>query len=173
MIEKIDFASIEKLSPDKRLQTLKKLIEELQQELRERQAQIETAIAMLKTTEKEVELIEKVEVPKVKEVKIEELFKPAEGGLEEKARAMEFDLRREIRETSQRPIEEIYRELKTIYQQQQKTGVETEEQRIEVYINRKALEEKRQAIRKGEYSPTEKAEILFTATEELIKRMYK
>jgi hypothetical protein len=152
---------------------LRQLIEELQKDIREKQIQIETAVNLLRTTEREVALIEKVEVPITKEVRIEELFKPEEGGLEARAREIDLRLREDIRETAQRPIEEIYSELKNIYQQQQRTGVETEEQRAEVYVARKALEEKRQATQRGEYAPSEKAETLFTATEDLIRRMYK
>ncbi len=166
----MDFNNLKKQAPDERVKILKKFIRELTKEITEKQALLKTAESFLKDSEEELKIIENVQVT-------EEIIEPV--SLEETAVQTfeELGLPQEPEQLARAPIEELYTALKTLYSSSQFASPnlsyeEREKQRLNLYALNKALDVKRERIRKGEYKPTEKAAHLLTATEELINRMY-
>ena len=73
-----------------------------------------------------------------------------------------------IEQIAQRPLSDLYREIKTIYETQQRTGIETNEQRNRAYELRGGVYQKRKDVEEGRYKPGETQKHLLSASEQLV-----
>ena len=172
----IDFGPFKKLTPERRIGELQKLIDTLKKEIEQKSKEIREAEHLLAVSDKEARVIEQVQIP---------VAKPREK-LEEKATEPE-KLAGERRELEQmlatapprsdeifhkmahQPVQELYSELRTIYDRQQQTGTESPRDREMLYAISRGLEEKR---KEGYKAPDEKARHLQTAAEQMAEGMY-
>ncbi len=168
-----DFEPFKRLPPETKVIELRKLITVLKKHIDEHQRDIRTAESLLNLAEDEQKVIEqeteRAETRKVKGKETAEA-KPAQEELE-KIVGRE-DTKQRIEETARRPLSELYQELRSIYQSQQKTGIETQEQRDRVYELSRGLYEKRKDMEEGTYKSGEQQKHLLTSTEQLISAIY-
>lgn len=159
----LDFNKIKKLPPEKRIEALKDLREELNKLIEERKKEIEEAAELLKESEEELQVLLNVQTPKTKSMSVEEMwggenkeFKK-EKELEEitkeadDRRRKEFDKDEYINSLKQKPIDDIYDRVKSLYSDIKDTGVITAEQQDRLNTIRTALYEKEKDIASGQY----------------------
>ena len=178
----VDFENFKDLPPERRMQELQKLIDSLKKEIDQRQKDIQEAEQLLSLADEEARLLEQVEIPQARPVP-----KRRAEGIEEKAEEKPERLAREERlelekllatapprseellhRVAHRPVQELYGELRKIYDRQKETGVETQQDREMVYAIRKGFE-----IKKEEgYAPAKKDKNLMTAAEQMAESMY-
>ncbi len=166
----IDFEGIKRLAPEKRVKALKEVMEELQEEITERQKEIEQAEQLLSISEEEEKVLEEIEIPKeekklARKIQEEKLKREPANRLEE---ILETAPKQElIHEVARLPVSELYKELKDIYQREKQTGVETQEDREKLYFIRQGLRVKKE---EG-YVPKERQ--LMSRAEQIAEDMYK
>ncbi len=186
-----DFGMFKDLAPERRAQELQKLINNLKKEIEERQDDIRQAEHFLALADEEARVLEQVAVPEVKTApkrkpeKIEALEEKTEAKPEQKrlTRTEQQELEKLLatapprsdelfHRIAHRPVQELYGELRNIYDRERSTGVETARDREMVYAIRKGLEEKKKDMQEGEYKPARQAKHLLTAAEQMAENMY-
>lgn len=186
MVEKINFEQIKKLPPDKRIKALQEIENELQKfidektkEIEESKKEIEASKELLARAKEELAVLEEIEVPKAKEIRIEELFRREEK--EEKKTSLERIAEEAPRRLSpeqeqeyisalkQRPVEELYNRIVEIKNSVAETGVLTQYQQENLDLFAKALQEKEKDIEERQYKPGAKAKHLLTAAEQIVQ----
>lgn len=170
----IDFAQIKKLPPDQRIKVLNQLQEQVQKLIKERQQEIDDAQALLKRAEDELRVIQQIETPQPKQIRVEELFEKEE--LEEE-KTLEKIARRDIpnpeqlrERLEQKPINEIYNRLNEITGEIRETGVITQYQENWMRAANYITHEREQAIKEHQYNATDKAEHQLSAAERIIQK---
>ena len=120
-MDKIDFRQIKKLPPEEKIKVLKriedelnKLIETRRKETEENNKEIAEAEELLKEAKNEFRVLEEIQLPELKKVEIEKLFRPKEEkdegleGIAAKAPIAELAERQaRIDELSRKPMEEL------------------------------------------------------------------
>lgn len=184
-----DFENLKKLVPEQRVQELKKLINKLREEVEEKERDIQQAEQLLTLAHEEHQALRKIRRDERKTT-LEEKTQPEEqtGTLEETAaEAPRIDTELEqllqtrpptgddlwYRQIAQQPIQDMYQELRTIYNREAATGIETDADRERIYKLRRGIEAKKHDIETGEYKASAKAKHLLTAAEEMAENMYK
>lgn len=159
----LDFNKIKRLPPEKRIDALKDLQEELNKLIEERRKEIEEAKELLKESEEELQVLLNVETPKTKQLNVEDIWKgedketKKEKELEDitkeadDKRRKEFDKDEYINSLKQKPIDDIYDRVKSLYSDIKDTGVITSEQQDRLNTIRTALYEKEKDIASGQY----------------------
>lgn len=182
----IDFDAICALVPEQRADELKKIIEDLTREIDERQEDLEEAQRLLTLCLEEQVALNVVRNPTPASLE-EDFDEDVEGGDLESvaAQAPRQDLEDVVQarpptpqealysRTEERPIAELYQELRGIYDREAATGVQTEQDRERLYELQRGLSAKREDIESGEYKPDERAAHLLTTAERILKDMYK
>ncbi len=166
----IDFDDIKRLAPEKRVKALKQVIEELQKEITERQKDIEQAEQILELSEEEERVLEEIEIPK-EEKKLTAKIKEEKPKLEPANRLEEIletaPKTEAVHKVAHIPVNELYQELKNIYQREKETGIETREDREKLYLIMQGLKVKKE---EG-YVPKESH--LMSRAEQIAESMYK
>jgi len=168
-----DFNALKDLTPERRVKELQKLIDFLRKGIQESENDIKDAEHLLVIAEDEAQVIEQVsvpETPKIEEI-AEESGRLALGEQRELEELLATAPPREeetLHQVAHRPVSELYGELKNIYQRQQDTGLESQQDRDMIYAIRKGFEIKRQ----DGYNPAAKDESLMTAAEQMADSMY-
>ena len=175
---KLDITKLRKLPPDERIKLLKELKEKLKKAKEEEEQDIEAAESLLEEAAEEQRVLEEIEAPKVKEVKVDELFK-LEEGLEEIAREApeeegpgifsEQQIDQYASPLAQQPVENLYQKVKEIQEEIKETGVQTVYQQNMINTIGRALYMKEDATEKGEYTPGQKQRELMTLSEQIVK----
>ena len=159
----LDFNKIKKLPPEKRVDALKDLREELNKLIEERKKEIEEAAELLRESEEELQVLLNVQTPKTKSMSVEEMW-GGENKEVKKAKELEditreaddkrnkeFDKDEYINSLKQKPIDDIYDRVKSLYSDIKDTGVITAEQQDRLNTIRTALYEKEKDIASGQY----------------------
>lgn len=185
-----DFSTFKELTPEARIRELQKLIDDLKKEIEDRQNEIKTAEQMIAVSIEEARVLEQVAVPEApkektkkttKEEGIVQKLEEKEGKRLTKQEQLELEKllatappRSEelFNRIAHRPINELYSELRNIYERERQTGIETAKDREMIYAIRRGLEEKKKDIQEGEYSPAKTAKHLLTAAEQMAENMY-
>ncbi|MBW2970137.1 hypothetical protein KY319_03370 [Candidatus Woesearchaeota archaeon] len=168
-----DFAPFKKLAPERRIQELQKLIDNLRKQATQIQDEIKEAEHLLILADDEARVLEHMEVPEIKEIK---KGKPEAKPAKKRMADLELEELLEtgprtpelLHEVAHRPVHELYQELRSIYDRQKETGIETRQDREMLYAIRKGFEIKKEEGYKP--APTEKH--LMTAAEEWAEQMY-
>jgi len=177
----VDFNSFKNLSSQRRVEELRKLVDQLRQEIGDREKDIQTAEHLLALSQDEVRKMEQVAVPEVTPPKkktphieeiTEERLLPEEATELEKMLATAPKREELFHEMAHRPAVELYSELHRVYDRGKQTGVETQLDRDMVYAIRRGLEEKKKDMEGGQYSPESQAKHLLTAAEQMADGMY-
>ncbi len=183
----IDFNIFKDLPPERRARELQKLIDDLRKEIGERQDDIKRAEHFLALADEEARLLEQVEVPEAKTAprKKPEKIDALEEKTEERKLTREEKLELEqllatapprsedlFHKIAHRPVQELYSELRNIYDRERSTGIETENDRLRIYSIRRGLEEKKKDMEEGQYKPARQAKHLLTAAEQMAENMY-
>jgi len=182
-MDKIDFRQIKKLPPEEKIKVLKriedelnKLIETRRKETEENNKEIAEAEELLKEAKNEFRVLEEIQLPELKKVEIEKLFRPKEEkdegleGIAAKAPIAELAERQaRIDELSRKPMEELYNAVIGMRKDIEKTGVETLYHQEKTEEISEAIYEKRKAMENKEYNPTAKARHMMTAAEEMME----
>jgi hypothetical protein len=183
----IDFSGFKDFTPQRRASELQKLIDTLKKEIESRQEDIKTAERMLALADEEARVLEQVEVPearaparRTKEIEERVEIKTAEKETGKRlTREERVELERllatapprseqVLHQVAHRPVQELYGELRRIYDRQSETGVERAQDREMIYAIRKGLE-----IKKEEgYKPAARDRHLMTAAEQMAENMY-
>lgn len=174
---KFDFSKLKQLPPENRIKALQKLEEELQKVINSRQKEIEEAKSLLEEARRELQVIEEIETPNVKEVEIQKLFEQKKEESTEKKAELE-KIAEEAPRTlpaeqeeyanflaQNQSIDQIHNKLYEIRKDQSETGVEKWYQSAFVTAAERALNLKRTH---GQYESGSKKEELMTASERLI-----
>lgn len=175
-----DFSWLENLAPERKEEELKKHIEALRKEIKEKEQEILDAEELLEKAQDEVRVLESITVPEAKPISAE--FVEVRTAPKRKAEPLEkmldeavVDERHRVDELAQQPMQQIYQSIREIYSEQaagQNTyNQQKDEERL--YLLQRAIDRKKEDIESGEYKPTEKAEHLMTAAEAMVKKMYK
>jgi len=179
-----DFGQFKDLTPERRARELQKLIDNLKKEIEDRQKDIKEAEQRLSAADQEARLLEQIAVPETRQVKRKETI---DEKTEEKPKKVTNDEQAElekllataprrpqevVEQVARRPVQELYGELRKIYQREQQTGIETERDRLMLYAIRRGLEEKKKDVQEGQYSPGAKEKHLMTAAEQMAESMY-
>jgi hypothetical protein len=182
-----DFGIFKDLPPERRTRELQKLIDNLKKEIGERQDDIKKAEHFLALADEEARLLEQVEIPEAKTAsrKKPEKIDALEEKTEERKLSREEKLELEgllataprrsedlFHKIAHRPVQELYSELRNIYDRERSTGVETENDRLRIYSIRRGLEEKKRDMEEGQYKPARQAKHLLTAAEQMAENMY-
>ena len=157
MAEKDDkLKDIEKLSPQERIRRLREIEEKDKEE-------IEKAQELIKDSEDEIEIEEKlkhVEVPETEEVDVGRLFTPEEnleGTVErERVEISEGDIRQQQEYMKQLPTQQIEQRAEYIQQKIQETGYVSNEQRAQIAGMYQEIRQREDGLRTGAYKPTSK-----------------
>jgi len=170
-----DFNALKDLTPERRVKELQKLIDSLRKGIKENENDIKDAEHLLAIAGDEAQVIEQVSVPETPESNIEEIAEESgrlalgeQRELEELLATAPPREEETLHQVAHRPISELYGELKNIYQRQQDTGLESQQDRDMIYAIRKGFEIKRQ----DGYNPATKDENLMTAAEQMADSMY-
>lgn len=173
----VDFSKLKKLPPEMRIKALNKLEEELNNLIKSRQQEIEEAQALLNEAKHELQVIEEIETPKIKEIQVEQLFNKKEDASIEKKAELERIAEEAPRTQAPEQVdyarfiakelspEQIHNKLYDIRKEQTSTGIETWYQRNFVNAAAQALELKREF---GDYTSGSKKEATLTASERLV-----
>ena len=186
-----DFSIFKDLAPERRVTELQKLINNLKKDIEERQDEIRQAEHLLALADEEARVIEQVEVPETKTgprrkpEKIESLEEKAEEKPEDRKITLKERLELEkllatapprsedlFHKIAHRPINELYSELRNIYDRERQTGVETTRDREMIYAISRGLEEKKKDMQEGQYKAGRQAKHLMTEAEQMAERMY-
>jgi hypothetical protein len=159
----MDFNKIKKLPPEKRIDALKDLREELNKLIEERKKEIDEAVELLKESEEELQVLLNVQTPESKKLSVEEIW----GGENKETkkqkeleditrdaddrRRKEFNKEEYINSLKQKQIDDIYDRVKSLYSDIKDTGVITAEQQDRLNTIRTALYEKEKDIASGQY----------------------
>jgi len=183
-----DFSQFKDLTPERRIRELQKLIDNLKKEIEDKQKEIGEAEKLLALADEQARLLEQVEIPETKPIprrKAAGKTETIEEKTEEKpqrriTREEQIELEKLLatapprseelfHEFAHRRVEELYGELRRIYDREKTTGIETEKDREMIYAIRKGIE-----IKKEEgYKPANKrSEHLMTAAEQMAENMY-
>jgi hypothetical protein len=188
MMENIDFDKIRKMPPDRRIKLLRELQEKLDEFIKEKskeivksEAEVKDAQDFLKDAEEELQVLEEMqaEAPKIKNVEVGELFKPAkkkDERLEDIAETApkQFTPNEQqayISTLARQPVGTIYERINEIRSEVQTTGLMSSYQQERLQQFGKALREKQEAIKEGDYAAGKKAEHLLTAAEKAVQYM--
>ncbi len=147
---------IKKLSPEERIDRLKKLEEDKKKEIEEAHKLIEESVGQIK---KEEELMEEIETPKPKQVDITKLFEGEEESLEgvverEKKELSEQELeqhRQYQHQLSKEAVGNLYDRVKDVYNQIKETGEITGDQQNQLNDINYAMQYKSKDIQSGVY----------------------
>lgn len=166
---KIDFRRIAKLPPDKRIEALHEVREEIRKLVEEKKREIEEAEELLQRAEDELRVLLEIETPKVRQIKVEELFGREEES--EKEETVSRSRRRASRELesiakeapalrlsqeqqqyasrlAMLPAEQLYNRISEFYREARseigRTGIETAEMRARRETLFVAVEEKKE-----------------------------
>jgi len=184
----VDFEAFKGLTPERRIQELQKLIDKLKKDIKTQQEEIQQAERLISVADEEARALEQVEIPKPVSVakkkkakRIEEIT--AEPEIEEAGISREEEIELEkllatapprsdelFHKVAHRPVAEIYTELRSLYERERETGIETHEDRERLYALRRGLEKKKE---EGYVPPTAQAKHLLTAAEEIAEGLYK
>ena len=173
----VDFSKLKKLPPELRIKAIHKLEKELNKLIQTRQKEIEEAESLLADAKHELQVIEDIETPKVKEVEVQKLFARKEepiakqAELEKIAETAPSAVPSEQADYAQfmakdMSVDQIQHKLYDIRTEQSKTGVETWYQRNFVGAAEQAIELKKEH---GDYVSGSKREATLTASERLVK----
>lgn len=168
----IDFEQIQKLPPDQRVKVLQDLQVQIEKLISERKREIEQAQAFLERAKDELRVLEQIETPQQKQVKIEELF----GKEEKKEETLERIARRDvpdperIRENlEQKSITDIYQRVNQITGDIRETGVITQYQENFLRAANYEMQDREKAIQEHQYNPGDKAMHQLSAAEKIIR----
>jgi len=185
-----DLGIFKDLPPERRARELQKLIDNLKKDIGERQDDIRKAEHFLALADEEARLLEQVEIPEAKTARkkpekidaLEEKTEEQPGGrkltreekLELEGLLATAPQRSEelFHKIAHRPVQELYSELRNIYDRERSTGIETENDRLRIYSIRRGLEEKKKDMEEGQYRPARQAKHLLTAAEQMAENMY-
>jgi len=171
-----DFKWLENLPPERKEEELKKHINQLRREIKSKEEEINEAEGLLARAQEDVRVLESIEVPKAKPISsdfVEMRTAPkTKEPLEEMLDEAVVEERHRVEEMAQMPMQQIYQSIKEIYNEQA-VQKEVYKKQEELYLLQRAIDKKKEDIDKGEYSPTEKAEHLMSASERMVKSMYK
>lgn len=175
---KINFDEIRKLVPEERVKTLRELINKLRDEVKKQEQNIQQAEQLLQLAQEEQDARAIVRDETSIDTATESEEEPVT--LEQHAaQAPRQELERVVRgnqpsyhQIAERPVHELYQELRSIYDREAATGVETDQDRERIYQLQRGLAEKRKDIEQGTYKPGDKAEHLMSAAEQMVKKMY-
>ncbi len=171
----VDFDDIKRMAPERRVDALKELIDSLNHDIKQRQAEIQTAFHLLEVAEREIDVLEEIQLPKKKESLAEKIGEKEE----EKPEQLEDLLRtaprtpEAIERVAHTPINELYSEIRNIYNRQSETGIEQADDRDRLYALQRGLEEKKKDVQEGHYTPAQNAQDLLSKAEEIVDTMYK
>jgi hypothetical protein len=174
-----DFKWLENLPPQRKEEELKKHINQLRREIKSREEEINDAEELLSRAQEDVRVLESIELPKSKPISsefVELRTSPKEKEpLEEMLDEAAVEERHRVEELAQMPMQQIYQSIRDIYNEQaeQKTIYGKQENDDKLYLLQRAMDRKKEAIDKGEYNLTEKAEHLMSVSEQIVKSMYK
>jgi len=183
------------------IEDLKKQIQEKQKEIKQAEEEIKTAETILEKADDEQRILElraeqdlkisqkqfgkkdneQKSDKKIEKDKTSTLEKINDTNQEEIPRMEErleeiistAPVKKAIEQIAQKPIDNLYNEMRRIYRREKETGIETQKDREILYVIMKGIEEKKQDVNEGTYKPTEKARHLMTAAEEMAENMYK
>jgi hypothetical protein len=151
---------IRKLPPEMRIKALRQVQDKIKKLIEARQKEIVDAQSMLEEAEDELKVLEEIQAPQQKPVRIEELFRakeePEEDASLERIAERQAPKKEEIERLAREPIKDLAGRVNYIKNRIYDTGLETEEQRNEIYTLEKAFAEKRKDIEHGNYKPGEK-----------------
>ncbi|MBL7050983.1 hypothetical protein ISS04_02345 [Candidatus Woesearchaeota archaeon] len=151
-----DLEDIKKLSPEERIDRLRKFEENKKKEIEEAHKLIEESVSQIK---KEEELRDEIETPKPKQVDITKLFEGEEGNLEsvverEKKQLSEGELekhRQYQHKLSKEAVGDLYNRVKDVYNQVKESGNITSEQQDQLNDINYAMQYKSNDIKSGTY----------------------
>ena len=171
--EKVD--DVKNLTPEERIKRLKEIEEK-------NKAEIEKAHQLIKDSEDEIELGEKlkqVEIPENKEVNVESLFGPEEDSLEqtverEKIEIDEEAMRHQQQYLKQLPTGQIEDRAEYLQQTIQDSGYVTNEQRNEISNMYNEIREREDGLSKGTYkSASQNINEELSLTKKMLGSMYR
>lgn len=179
----IDFSQFKDLTPERRARELQKVIENLKNEIEDRQKDLKDAEKRLAEAYEEARIIEHVSIPETKQPKIKETIEEKTEEKPKRTRDEKAELEKllataprrsqeVVEQVARRPVQELYGELRKIYQREQQTGLETSQDREMLYAIRRGLEEKKKDVQEGQYNPGAKAKHLLSAAEQMADSMY-
>ncbi len=192
-MEKIDFAKLRKMPPERRVAALRevheeltKLIKERSKEIEERNQEINDAQEFLKEAEDELRVLEEMQstAPELKRVDVEKLFereetrttpaRPRERELESiaeeaprKPSAQEQQVY--VNFLAHQPVTGLYDRINQIREDITTTGVISMYQQDKLNQFREALHQKEEDVKTGAYEPGRNAERLISAAEDSIQ----
>ena len=151
-----DLEDIKKLSPEERIDRLRKLEENKKKEIEEAHKLIEESVGQIK---KEEELRDEIETPKPKQVDITKLFEGEKESLEgvverEKKELSEGELeqhRQYQHQLSKEAVGDLYNRVKDVYNQVKESGNITSEQQNRLDDINYAMQYKSNDIKSGTY----------------------
>ena len=176
-----DFESVKKLPPETRVVELQRIIANLKKHIDEHNKDIRTAEILLSQAENEEQVLEKQLGETVSQTQnkyktdkttLETPKTPAQKPTQKLENIVGETQGKEIPRAAELPLSELYMRAKTIYESQQRTGIETYEQKKQLYEINKGLEEKKQDMELGKYRIGERQKHLLTSTEQLVGNMY-
>ena len=175
-MEKIDFDALKKMHPELRVEKLREAREEINKFIEEKKQEIDEAEEMLTQAEQELSLLEQVKVPKQRDITVEELLEERreqprqelEGIAREATRFTPEQQAQYVQELArQRSADQIYHEVKQIYQEVKETGILTPENQLKIYNREQALQEKEELYKRQGKKPW----TAMTAAEQIIESL--
>jgi hypothetical protein len=175
---KFDFSKLKQLPPENRIKAIQKLEEELHKLINARQNEIEEAKSLLEEAKHEMQVLEDIETPAVREVEVQKLFESEQEKSIEKKSELEDIAQEASRGLSteqesyagflaqEQSVDQIHNRLYEIRQEQTKTGVETFYQTAFINAAEQAINLKKMH---GNYKSGSKSEAMMTASERLIQ----
>jgi hypothetical protein len=147
---------------EKEIEDATRLLSDSEEELKEKedipieQLKADSAEALAGETEKELFKMKRFDTkePEEKEEVLEETLQREAPDLSE-AKRVAIDQGQYLKELSMQPAEQLYSAIKGIQEVYQDTGQLNDSQRAELYSLGKAMEDKAEAIKSGEYNPSE------------------
>tara|TARA_Y100000310_G_scaffold259541_1_gene268248 strand:- start:163 stop:699 length:537 start_codon:yes stop_codon:yes gene_type:complete len=151
---KDDLKDIENLSPEERIKKLKEIEEKNKKE-------IEQAHVLIKESEEEIAIEEKlkhVKPPEMEEVNVNKLFNAGEdleGTVKaEKIKVSQEELKQQQQYLHELPTQQIEQKATYIQQQVQDTGYMSNEQKQEMSNIYQEIKEREEGIKQGSYTST-------------------
>jgi len=186
----VDFEAIMRLVPERRIEELQQIIEELEGGIEQRERDLAEARRLLAMTLEEQQALNEVrEEPRTISLEDEDIKNDADVQTLDATVREETPQRNEKLEKllqtrprtsdelfyqrESRPISELYQELRSIYEREGASGQQLDDERERLYQISRDIAAKRGDIESGEYKPGEKAAHLLTTAERLLKGMYK
>jgi len=179
-----ELEELKKLSPEERIERLRKIAEKNKKEIEEAQKLIKKSQEELEEKRKQ---LEKIPIPQLKAISIEELFSEDEKQIFETKRFIRRRQRRNLEHSvneqarreeqrqyqiklSQEPLQKLYEIAQNIYREVRQTGELNEEQRQQITNINYALQRKEQDINNGKYkASSEEIQGLMSVTKSIMK----